>query len=197
MNVFDFDKTIFNGDSTAKFYFYCLKRYPKMLIYVPSTGIAFAKFYIFKKGTKTQCKEVLYRFLKAIPNVDAAVEKFWQKNIDGVFEWYKKIRKDTDVIISASPEFLLEGVCKKLGAEKMMASKVDKKTGKYEGENCHGQEKVKRFYEAYPDGVIENFYSDSVSDAPLAKISEDAFVIDKKGNVIEWEKVFPGTSKQG
>jgi hypothetical protein len=43
--------------------------------------------------------------------------------------------------------------------------------------------------------VIENFYSDSVSDAPLAKISKEAFVIDPKGNVLEWEKVFPGTSK--
>ena len=85
--------------------------------------------------------------------------------------------------------------CKKLGVEKMMASKVDKKTGKYNGENCHGQEKVRRFYECYPDGVIENFYSDSVSDAPLAKISKEAFVINPKGKVVEWEKVFPGTSK--
>lgn len=195
MNVFDFDKTIFHGDSTAKFYKYCLKRYPKMWIHIPSMACAFAKYYVFKKGTKTQCKEKFYRFLTAIPNVDEAVDKFWEKNIDGVFEWYKEIKKETDVIISASPEFLLEGVCKKLGAEKMMASKVDKKTGKYNGENCHGEEKVRRFYEAYPDGVIDNFYSDSVSDAPLARISKQAFVIDKKGKVLEWEKVFSDTEK--
>ena len=90
---------------------------------------------------------------------------------------------------------MLEGICQKLGVQKMMASKVDKKTGKYDGENCHGEEKVRRFYETYPDGVIDNFYSDSVSDSPLARISKQAFVIDKKGNVLEWENVFSDTEK--
>ena len=195
MNVFDFDKTIFRGDSTAKFYKYCLVKYPKVWLHIPSMAVAFAKYYVFRKGTKTMCKEVFYRFLSEIPDTDAAVEDFWSKNLDGVFDWYKKVHKETDVVISASPEFLLEGICKKLGVEKMMASRVDKKTGKYEGENCHGEEKVRRFYEAYPDGVIENFYSDSVSDAPLARIAKEAFVINPVGEVVEWESVFPGTSK--
>ena len=39
-----------------------------------------------------------------------------------------------------------------------MASKVDMHSGKYSGVNCHGKEKVKRFYEAFPDGKIDNFY---------------------------------------
>ncbi len=193
MNVFDFDKTIFHGDSTAKFYKYCLVRYPKIWMCVPSMIGAFAGYYVFKKGTKTQCKEVFYRFLTKIPNVDKAVEDFWEKNFDGIFDWYKKVHKDTDVVISASPEFLLEGVCKKLNVAKMMASRVDKKTGKYEGENCHGEEKVNRFYEYMPDGKIEEFYSDSVSDLPLAKISDKAFVITPKGEVKDWESVFPNT----
>ena len=30
MNVFDFDGTIYNGDSSKDFFFYCLKRYPKI-----------------------------------------------------------------------------------------------------------------------------------------------------------------------
>lgn len=190
MNVFDFDKTIFNGDSTAKFYKYAIVRHPKMLLYVPSMVCAFASYYIFKKGTKTKAKEKFYRFLKAIPDVDKTVDAFWDKNFDGMFEWYAAVHKDTDVIISAGPEFLLEGVCKKLGVEKMMASRVDKKTGKYLGENCHGEEKVKRFYEAYPDGEVDEFYSDSLSDAPLAKIAKKAFAIDKNGNVHEWNGFF-------
>ena len=164
MNVFDFDKTIFSADSTAKFYKYCLIKYPATIKHTPSMAIAFAKYYVFKKGTKTQCKEVFYRFLTDIPDIDKAVEDFWDKNENGVFDWYKEVHKDTDVVISASPEFLLEGFCKKLGVAKMMASRVDKKTGKYQGENCHGKEKVRRFYEVYPDGVIENFYSDSEND---------------------------------
>ena len=29
MNVFDFDGTIYHGDSSKDFFFYCLKNYPK------------------------------------------------------------------------------------------------------------------------------------------------------------------------
>ena len=30
MNVYDFDNTILRGDSTARFFAYCLGHYPKM-----------------------------------------------------------------------------------------------------------------------------------------------------------------------
>lgn len=193
MNVFDFDKTIFNGDSTVKFYKYCLLKYPRVWFHIPSMAIGFAKYYVFKKGTKTLCKQTFYRFLREIDDVEMAVADFWDKNEKDVFDWYKKVKKNTDIVISASPEFLLEPICKKLNVAKMMASRVDKHTGKYVGENCHGEEKVKRFYEYCPDGKIERFYSDSLSDLPLAKLANEAFVIDKKGNVKEWEKVFVGT----
>ena len=85
---------------------------------------------------------------------------------------------DDDVIISASPEFLLKPVCKRLKIKNLMASKVDMHSGKYSGVNCHGKEKVKRFYEAFPNGKIDNFYSDSYSDSPLAEIAEKAFMVD-------------------
>ena len=58
-----------------------------------------------------------------------------------------------------------------------MASCVDKKTGKYEGVNCHGKEKVRRFYEVYEDVEIEEFYSDSYSDTPLAEISKKSYMV--------------------
>ena len=193
MNVFDFDKTIFHGDSTAKFYKYCLVKYPKTLKHLPSMVYAFARYYIFRKGTKTQCKEIFYRFLREIPDVDAAVEDFWCKNFCGIFDWYNKIHDSSDIVISASPEFLLRGVCQKLGVAKMMASPVDSKTGKYYGENCHGEEKVRRFYEYLPDGKIDEFYSDSISDLPLAKIADKAFVITPKGEIKDWESIFPNT----
>ena len=193
MNVFDFDKTIFHGDSTAKFYKYCIRKYPKTLKHLPSMVCAFAGYYVFRLGTKTQCKEIFYRFLREIPDVDKAVENFWQKNGDGIFDWYKNVHKDTDVVISASPEFLLEGICKKLNVAKMMASRVDKNTGKYFGENCHGEEKVRRFYEYLPDGEIDEFYSDSVSDLPLAKLAKKAFLITPKGKIKDWESIFPNT----
>ncbi|MEE0264705.1 MAG: haloacid dehalogenase-like hydrolase, partial [Acutalibacteraceae bacterium] len=89
-------------------------------------------------------------------------------------------------IISASPEFLLELPCQMLGIKYLMASRVDPKTGKYTGENCHGEEKVRRLYEKYPkDTVIEEFYSDSYSDTPLAKLAKKSFMV-KGDDISDW-----------
>ena len=247
MNVYDFDKTIYYGDSTADFYLFCLKRHKKILTLAPSLLGAFLKFYVFKKGTKTDFKEKMYRFLTycdtekdvndfwkeyignikpfyleqkkdddviisaspefllkpvckrlKIKNLMASkvdmhsgkysgvnchgkekdVNDFWKEYIGNIKPFYLEQKKDDDVIISASPEFLLKPVCKRLKIKNLMASKVDMHSGKYSGVNCHGKEKVKRFYEAFPDGKIDNFYSDSYSDSPLAEIAEKAFMVD-------------------
>ena len=36
MNAYDFDKTIYNGDSTAHFYLFSLRRHPKIWLLLPS-----------------------------------------------------------------------------------------------------------------------------------------------------------------
>ncbi|MBQ7745742.1 MAG: polysaccharide biosynthesis protein GtrA, partial [Ruminococcus sp.] len=60
-----------------------------------------------------------------------------------------------------------------------------KYTGIYDGVNCHGKEKVRRFYEVFPDRKIEEFYSDSYSDSPLAEIADKAFMVDGE-KVTKW-----------
>ena len=35
MNVYDFDKTIYRGDSTKDFYFFLLRRHPVLIRYLP------------------------------------------------------------------------------------------------------------------------------------------------------------------
>ena len=64
-----------------------------------------------------------------------------------------------------------------------MASNVDPYNGKYSGDNCWGEEKVRRFKEVYPKGEIDNFYSDSYSDIPLAKLAKNAYIV--KGNELK------------
>ena len=195
MNVYDFDKTIYRNDSTRDFYLYCIKRYPGVLIYAPSAILAALK-YCLKIYTKTEMKEVFYRFLNAVPNVDSEVKAFWKKHKSGIHQWYKNNRKDTDIIISASPEFLLKDFCESELGVTLLASRVDKLTGEYTGENCYGEEKVVRFYEyinkPYVSSdtpldapVIDNFYSDSLSDTPLARLSTRAFLVNGE-NLTPW-----------
>ena len=154
MNVYDFDKTILDGDSTERFYFFCLRRFPSILKHVPSLAAAFVK-YALKITDKTAFKEVMYRFLTELDDVYSLIEEFWDKNIDRVFKWYKKMHREDDVVVSASPEFLLAPACKRLGIKNLIASRVDKKTGKYTGKNCWGAEKTVRFKERFGESKID------------------------------------------
>ena len=99
MNVYDFDKTIYYGDSTADFYLFCLKRHKKILTLAPSLLGAFLKFYVFKKGTKTDFKEKMYRFLTYC-DTEKDVNDFWKEYIGNIKPFYLKQKKDDDVIIA-------------------------------------------------------------------------------------------------
>ncbi len=186
MNIYDFDKTIYDGDSTYAFIKYCAARYTKAAVTAPGTLGAFLMYACGRK-TKTQFKEKMYRFLKYIPDVDAAVEDFWDGHEKNIFEYYRKHGREDDIIISASPEFLLRPICDRLGVKRLIASRVDKNTGKYTGENCYGAEKVKRLKEVYGISCCDEFYSDSLSDTPLADIADKAFIV-KSGVLIPWQE---------
>lgn len=175
MNVFDFDQTIYKGDSTGDFVFYCMKRHPKALLYVPMIGYASMKYYIFHRGTKTQFKEKMYRFLK-VCDTENDVRAFWSKKLCNIKEWYREIHRDDDVVISASPEFLLKPLETQLHI-RVIASRVSPIDGKTTGENCYHAEKVRRFREVFPDGEIDGFYSDSYSDEPLAHLAKKAYIV--------------------
>lgn len=181
MNVYDFDNTIYKGDSTTDFFLFSLKRHPSIIRLLPSIFGGVIKFYIFKKGTKTQFKQKIMYFVKYI-DYDKDIKDFWANKMKNIKDFYKKQQKSDDVIISASPYFVIEPACKSLGIKHYICSPVDVNSGEYQGENCHGKEKVRKFYEKFPQGEIHNFYSDSYSDTPLAGIAENAYMI--KGNKI-------------
>ena len=181
MNVYDFDGTIYDGDSSRDFYLFCLKRY-KLYKTIPNTlwNLALLALHLREK---TPAKQGVYSYYKYIPDVDDALEQFWKKNAGKLKEWYTKGKmRDDDVIISASPEFQLRPICDKLGV-KLLASRVDCHTGGYTGLNCDGKEKVRRFYEAFPGGKIDSFYSDSKKDTPIAHLAGSAFMV--SGDKIE------------
>lgn len=187
MNGYDFDETIYNGDSTRDFYFYCLKRRPALLCYLPMQGWHALLWKGFHVCTKTQFKENFYRFFKGIPDIDGYVSDFWDGHIKNIKGWYLKQKREDDLIISASPEFLLSPVIRKLGLSNLIASRVDKKTGAYTGENCWGEEKVLRFRAQLPEAEIEQFYSDSLSDTPMAMLAQNGRFIVKGNELIEWD----------
>ena len=194
MNVYDFDKTIYDGDSTLDFYLFVLKKKPELIKYLPVQVLGFIK-YLFGMCTKLEFKEKFYFFLNGIDYIDNLIEVFWDEKQLKIKEWYLKSKKDSDLIISASPTFLLEPICKRVGIKHLIASEVNKKTGVCEGENCYGEEKVIRLKKEFKDSVIDQFYSDSLSDAPLSLLADKRFIV--SGNkIIKWEEYKPGIVKR-
>ena len=187
MNTYDFDKTIYAGDSSVDFYIYSLLRHPSLVSLWPSQAAAFFRY---KRGKcdKTAMKQVFFAFVKKIPDIESEVKRFWDKKEKKIYAWYLEQKADDDVIISASPEFLLGEICARLGLSAPIGSRVDKESGAFEGKNCHDTEKVVRFREIYGDAKTEKFYSDSRSDTPMAAIADEAFFI-RGGKPEPWGEI--------
>lgn len=184
MNTYDFDKTIYINDSSADFFMWCLKRRPCVMLRVLPGAAVKGLLYAAKKIETKQLKEHLFSFLAYFDDTESLVEQFWREKMPGIGKWYLDKRKADDVVISASPEFLLRPVAKELGFA-LIGTPMDIKTGKICGANCHDSEKVRRFYETYPGAHTEEFYSDSLSDSPMAKIADKAYIVDH-GKLSPW-----------
>ncbi len=184
MNAYDFDQTIYDGDATVDFFMHCVRRHSGVRRFLPSLigpGIRF----LLGKLDKTQWKQVFFGFLARVPEVELEVLLFWDRHDQDIKQLYLSRKRPDDLIISASPEFLLRPICQRMGVKSLIASRVDRLTGKYSGLNCHGDEKLRRLLAEMPGVQIDTFYSDSPSDAPLASIARRALLV--KGNKLyEW-----------
>ena len=185
MNVYDFDQTIFQYDSSFRFFQYCLRHFTRQVVHaVPSAAFKFAEYRFNGSSDAKELKEHLFSFLNCIDNAEAVVHDFWNENWSSFSPWYLRQKKEDDLIISASPEFLLRPAAEHFGFS-LIATPMNPYTGKIEGKNCHDVEKKRRFLAEYPDAVIDNFYSDSLSDSPLAEMAGKAWLV-KKEEIIPW-----------
>lgn len=184
MNVYDFDGTIYDGDSTVDFYFYCLRKRPRIALYAFRQALGVLRCAV---GTidPTRMKEEFFSFLPALGDAEELAVSFWEARRGKMKNWYLERKEEGDVVVSASPEFLLRPVCAQLGIGPPIATRVDPGSGRIQGRNCKGAEKVLRFAQRFPEGEIRHFYSDSLSDAPLAELASKAFLV-KKDALLPW-----------
>lgn len=188
MNVYDFDGTIYDGDSSIDFCLFCFAKDFSLVRFLPKQFFGFLKF-IFRKISRKEFKEKFFCFLKGIEDVEELVKQFWKLNGRKIKPWCLAQRRDDDIIISASPDFLLNEICKTLNV-KLIATRMDSKTGKIIGENCRGAEKVNRLCAelklSKEEISIENFYSDSKSDEMLAVLAKNSFLV-MRNKIYEWK----------
>lgn len=176
--VFDFDGTLYDGDSTIDFWLFAIRRQPKTILALPRqlwAGTAFA----LKRITRDEFKEAFFSFLPYITHIEHLVENFWRINLRKIKPPIASRLTKGDYIVSASPQFLLAIPAARLGAH-LIATKVDPATGKLRGRNCRGSEKVLRCTTEGAPIPFSECYTDSMSDLPLTEISASSFLV--KGN---------------
>ena len=130
--------------------------------------------------TPTSAKIASHIF--AIPNA----AKIRQRNFIPIAKrkiktFYLERQKEDDLIISASPFFLVNAICRDIGIHNIIGTEINQNTGEYINDNvyCFGEAKVKYFQKYFQGEIIEQFYSDSKCDEPLAKLSKEAYIVNK------------------
>jgi len=189
-NVYDFDQTVVYPDSGFTFFFFCLRRhFFKMLPALPKQVVELLRFAAGSKRGRP-VKGEFYRFVLRLPDWEEEVRLFWEAKAEKMLKpWYLQQLRPDDIIISCTAEFLLRPICAQLGV-RLIATRVNTNTGRLEGYSCYGEEKVRRLREAYGAVQIDEFYSDSFADEPLAKLARRAYMV-KGDKRMPW----PGLTK--
>ena len=195
LSVYDFDKTIYNGETLNDFYrFYLIKKPWK--IYTVFFQLWYFLLYVLKIISLEKLKENFLRFLNGenTGELKKLIREFWKKKESKINLWVKdeilKNKKETEILvaISASPTFLIIDRLRLMGFDVVIGTDFLFESTKFHShitsKNCKNYEKVKRLDKWAEDNNIQydivNFYSDSIADKPLFDLAEHKYWI-KKG----------------
>ena len=199
--VYDFDKTIYGGETGTNFFKFYFKKFPlKSLVFI-ILYVEDILFYIFKQIKLKQLKERFFRFLEghSKEEIDKLVTEFWEIEKNKIYDWAKdeltENKKQVDLVIvtSASPKFIIEKFLLDFGYDLVFGTEFvkfdnDRFISKIYGENNKNDEKVKKLKiwakKQKISFEILKFYSDSIADKPLYDLAKEKVWVNK-GEKIE------------
>ena len=196
--IFDVDYTLTKKETQLEFYKFMLKRERKHILHLPkviASGILFA----LKLTTLKKTKEYFISFIDGIREEDMKihVKEFYEKKLSKILysdaiDTIKKFKAKGYKIylISASPEFYLNELYNIREVDKIIGTRYLCENGAHrcniQGENCKGEEKVRRLMEELKKDNIEvdfensYMFSDSLSDLPLFNLVGNPYLINYK-----------------
>ena len=179
MNVYDFDNTIYDGESVFDFFLFCVKKEKRLILYFP---MLLKNLFRYKAGKLTidglyeEASKLTKEVIRNREHADAYISEFWSINARKLKKEFLDKLKSDDVIITASPVILIKAISDQLKTENIIGSRIDLDTGRMEFA-CFRQNKIIAFNEAYPNAVIDEFYTDSLNDMPLAELAKKAYLV--------------------
>lgn len=208
--IFDVDYTLTKRETLFEFYMFMLRKKPGLVKHIPKSLKA-VFFYLFKVIDLRKAKESFISFTEGIQEKDMEllVKEFYEKRLSKILyrdaiEMIRKLKGEGCKIylISASAEFYLKELYNIKEVDKVIGTRFKIEDGIHKGimvgENCKGEEKVKRLMEELKKENIEvdfknsYMFSDSMADLPLFNLVGKPYLINfKKGHdkiqVLRWK----------
>ncbi len=187
MRVFDFDNTLYDGETMVDFFHFMVEKKEELKKYKSIVNF-FLNLYNHNMLPMNLVRKCIDKYKGELnystKNIDKYVAEFWDLHRDKIMkDMVKKVKKD-DVIITASLDFLLRPIIKDLPTKNIICTEVDIENKKVDCV-CYKENKVKKYREKYKDIPIDELYTDSYTDKPLMQISKKVYLIDKKTKEIK------------
>ena len=197
MNGYDFDDTILKGNSMVRFSMFCTLRLPYLILFIPVLIVAFL-LRLVRILSKNRYLHMISWFVAVVPRAEWFARKFWDKNMTRIKQWYLDQRRDDDVVVSASPQFLVGEACRRLGI-RCLGSPLSPRSARLHGEHVYAEQKVETYRDAFGDEPLATYYSDSLSDTPMFKLAEKGYFVDGDDVLLLYEngqKLLPCKNKR-
>lgn len=179
MRVFDFDNTLFKGESVFSFAIFVMKKKKSLIRYIPGCVRILFLYKRRKMDIESFTKKLekyTTIFLENREFIESLVEEFWILHIERLYPHMLKLVHKEDIIITSSPDFLISSIKDLLNTDHILCTKLDLEKGKILDLNFQ-ENKVKNFNKYYKGKVIDEFYTDSYNDQPLMDISKSVFLV--------------------
>lgn len=177
MKIFDFDNTIYNGESCFDFFIFCMKRKKSLCLHLPSVVFNLIRYKAGKIGIDAVyafCGRMMSVFFDNRAYADKLLDEFWRINRRKLKPEILALINSEDAVISAAPRFLLERIASELKASTLICTETNDDRVTF---LCYGKNKVKAFKDHFSDCIIDEFYTDSINDAPMMKMAKQAYMV--------------------
>ena len=196
--IFDIDYTITKKETLMELFRYTIKNDRRNMRFLPRAAYC-GLMYVIKFYDEKKVKEAFLKFIDNIKEEDLAilVKNFYNDRLKNILykdalDMMKDLKsKGYDIyLISASPEFYVNEFYAIEEVDKVIGTRFKFENGtfmrKMDGENCKGEEKVKRLKSYLDENNIEvdfkesYMFSDSLSDKPLLDMVGKPYLINYK-----------------
>ena len=188
--VFDFDGTLYKGDSFVDFcaFYYLKKPWRLWFFFIQLGGFLFWKLGLLS-SSQFKSLFIQYLFWDSEMEIKRMSQLFWERprNFNEIvierLVFYQK-EGYTILIASASPKLLIEIACLKLNVKHVVGTElIPYKKRHVVIKNCRGPEKLIQVKRAFPEHHLAVAYSDNKDDLELLHQAEQGFFVLGDGNI--------------